>query len=98
MASVSEPRQPISIARHGEDPARLVGVTGENNKNAGTAPLEPSAGQDPRMPSPKLKVVVRRLPPGLTEAEYHGVMGEEWKLQGGRVDWLSYRPGKVSKE
>lgn len=48
--------------------------------------------------SPKLKVVVRRLPPGLTEEEFTAILGEEWKAGQGKVDWFSYEPGKDSKK
>lgn len=47
---------------------------------------------------PKLKVLVRRLPPGLTENEFVSVLGEEWKLGKGKVDWIRYKAGKDSKE
>ena len=49
-------------------------------------------------PSLKLKVVIRRLAPGLTEDEFTTVLGDEWKLGQGRVDWFLYKAGKDSKE
>src|SRR5215470_17383575 len=57
----------------------------------------------PRGPSkkavaPRLKLIVRRLAPGLTQAEFEAHLGEEWKVGAGKVDCLLYRPGKVSKE
>ena len=51
-----------------------------------------------RAPAPRLKLVIRRLPPGLTQAEFEGALGEEWKVGGGKVDWAAYKAGKVSKE
>jgi regulator of nonsense transcripts 3 len=48
--------------------------------------------------SPKLKVVVRRLAPGLTEGEFTTILGDEWKAGQGKVDWFSYAPGKDSKK
>jgi regulator of nonsense transcripts 3 len=45
-----------------------------------------------------MKLVCRRLPPGLTKAEFESVLGDEWKLGAGRVDWMNYRKGKISKE
>jgi regulator of nonsense transcripts 3 len=48
--------------------------------------------------SPKLKVIVRRLAPGLTEAEFTSIIGEDWKLGQGKVDWFLYKQGKDSKE
>lgn len=48
--------------------------------------------------TPKLKIIVRRLPPGLTEVEFTSALGDDWKLGKGRVDWFLYKPGKDSKE
>ncbi|KAK1776287.1 Smg-4/UPF3 family-domain-containing protein [Copromyces sp. CBS 386.78] len=42
------------------------------------------------------KVVVRRLPPLLTEEEFFTILGDEWKMGHGKVDWFSYWPGKSS--
>ena len=47
---------------------------------------------------PRLKVVTRRLPPGLTQEEFYLALGEDWKLGTKKVDWSNYRHGKVSKE
>jgi len=46
----------------------------------------------------KLKLIVRRLAPGLTEEEFLSVLGEEWKVGEGKVDWFQYKAGKDSKE
>ncbi|KAI5294483.1 hypothetical protein KEM52_003914 [Ascosphaera acerosa] len=43
------------------------------------------------------KVVVRRLPPGLSQDEFFRVLGEEWRAGGPLVDWMSYRTGKVAR-
>jgi hypothetical protein len=59
--------------------------------NASRASANKSAG-------PRLKVVIRRLAPGLTEAEFMKFLGGDWKLGQGRVDWFSYKLGKDSKE
>ncbi|KAI4180541.1 MAG: hypothetical protein L6R41_007179 [Letrouitia leprolyta] len=48
--------------------------------------------------APRLKIVIRRLPPGLTEEEFQMSLGEDWKVGSGKVDWASYKPGKVSKD
>ena len=50
------------------------------------------------MATPRLKVVVRRLPPGLTQLEFETALGEEWRVNGQMVDWAVYKNGKVSKE
>ncbi|KAI9803447.1 MAG: hypothetical protein M1833_000966 [Piccolia ochrophora] len=47
---------------------------------------------------PRLKVVIRRLPPGFTHTELLSTLGEEWSLGRGRVDWLRYKPGKISRD
>lgn len=57
-----------------------------------------SKSTGPKPPAPKLKVVIRRLPPGLTEAEFISILGEEWKLSQGKVDYFLYKNGKDSKE
>ncbi|KAK7193515.1 hypothetical protein DPSP01_000073 [Paraphaeosphaeria sporulosa] len=57
-----------------------------------------SAPRGPKIPAPRLKLICRRLPPGLTRTEFETFLGEEWKVGAGRVDWLNYRKGKVSKD
>ncbi|KAL8895185.1 MAG: hypothetical protein Q9207_008271 [Kuettlingeria erythrocarpa] len=47
---------------------------------------------------PRLKLVIRRLPPGLTEAEFQTALGSEWKVGNGKVDWAIFKAGKVSKD
>jgi len=44
------------------------------------------------------KVLIRRLPPGITQAEVETGLGEAWQAGKGKVDWISFRPGKASKE
>ncbi|KAJ5027529.1 Smg-4/UPF3 family-domain-containing protein [Bipolaris maydis] len=53
-------------------------------------------GQKP--PQPRLKLICRRLPPGLAKHEFAQVLGDDWKLGAGRIDWLSYRKGKISTD
>lgn len=43
-------------------------------------------------------MVIRRLPPGLTEDEFLKILGDEWRVGAGKVDWLRYDAGKVPKE
>jgi regulator of nonsense transcripts 3 len=62
-----------------------------------------TSGSGPRQvgakpPAPKLKVIIRRLAPGLTQQEFTTLLGDEWKLEQGKVDWFLYKPGKDSKE
>lgn len=63
------------------------------SQTSGTAPKPP-----PTKSADKLKVVVRRLAPGLTEEEFTTILGDEWKVGQGMVDWFSYGPGKDSKK
>lgn len=56
------------------------------------------ARKTPKPPAPRLKLLIRRLPPGLTQAELESALGDQWKAGAGNVDWLQYKPGKVSKE
>jgi hypothetical protein len=56
------------------------------------------APRGPKPPQQRLKLLVRRLPPGLTKTEFEEKLGDDWKLGGGRVDWFLYRKGKISKE
>ncbi|KAJ6133752.1 Regulator of nonsense-mediated decay UPF3 [Penicillium sp. IBT 18751x] len=56
------------------------------------------AKKAPKPPTPRLKLLIRRLPPGLTQAELENALGQDWKVGGGKVDWLQYKPGKVSKD
>jgi regulator of nonsense transcripts 3 len=51
-----------------------------------------------RSSATRLKLLVRRLPPGLTQAEFETLMGEEWRVGSGKVDWFQYKNGKISKE
>lgn len=44
------------------------------------------------------KMVIRRLPPGMTQPEFVTILGSDWEVSNGKVDWLSYIPGKVSAE
>jgi regulator of nonsense transcripts 3 len=62
-----------------------------------TAGSSSKASQN-KFSGPRLKIVIRRLAPGLTEAEFTKILGDDWKLGRGRIDWLSYKPGKDSKE
>lgn len=51
-----------------------------------------------RAATPRLKIIVRKLPPGLTQAEFDTALGDDWKVNRGKVDWAIYKPGKISKE
>ncbi|KAH6614910.1 Smg-4/UPF3 family-domain-containing protein [Boeremia exigua] len=61
-----------------------------------TAPAPSPRG--PKAAQPRLKLVLRRLAPGLTRAEFEAALADEWAAGAGRVDWFSYRKGRVSKD
>lgn len=52
----------------------------------------------PKSSALRPKIVVRRLPPGLTQGEFNDCMGTEWQIHQGKVDWAVYKPGKISTE
>lgn len=65
---------------------------------AATQKNGPGSKKPPKPAAPRLKLLVRRLPPGLIEEEFKNALGEEWRTGGGRTDWIQYKSGKVSKE
>ena len=46
----------------------------------------------------QMKLVIRRLPQKMTEKQFGTLMGEEWKVGAGKVDWVSFKPGRTSQE
>jgi len=56
------------------------------------------AKSSPRSQAPRLRLIIRRLPPGLTEAEFWTGLGEEWQVGKGKIDWAAFKDGKISKE
>jgi regulator of nonsense transcripts 3 len=64
------------------------------SQTSGSAPRPTAA----KLPTPKLKIIVRRLAPCLTEEEFVSILGDEWAVGQGKVDWFLYKPGKDSKE
>ncbi|RMY61968.1 hypothetical protein D0863_11105 [Hortaea werneckii] len=63
----------------------------------GVLPVNAAARAAPtaKAPAPRLKLEIRRLPPGLTLSEFEEAFGDEWKLGNGKVDWREYRQGKI---
>jgi regulator of nonsense transcripts 3 len=56
------------------------------------------APRGPKAAAPRLKLICRRLPPGMTHAEFETILGDEWKAGAGKVDWMRWEQGKISKE
>lgn len=71
-----------------------------SRKANGVGQSSNEAPKAPRMKAPAQgeKVVVRRLPPGMTQEEFVAILGDEWMVGRGKVDWFSYWPGKVSQQ
>ncbi|KAI2463339.1 Smg-4/UPF3 family-domain-containing protein [Annulohypoxylon bovei var. microspora] len=44
------------------------------------------------------KVIIRRLPPGITDVEFWAILGDEWKRGNGKVDWTRFQDGQVSQD
>ncbi|KAG6103297.1 hypothetical protein E4U14_006331 [Claviceps sp. LM454 group G7] len=66
------------------------------NANEGGAAQEKSSRLKAQNEGEKL--VIRRLPPGMTEQELVTILGPDWEVNRGKVDWSSYVPGKVSTD
>lgn len=62
----------------------------QTQSNGATAKASPAQARS--------KIAIRRLAPGLTQSEFQDALGEEWVVGSGKVDWMLFRPGKVSKE
>ncbi|KAK7531879.1 Smg-4/UPF3 family-domain-containing protein [Phyllosticta citricarpa] len=91
---MAPPAAPAAAGTNGVLPVPAAVLQKTNNKSSDS----PARGSSNRSNAPRLKVVVRRLAPGLTQTEFEDALGEEWKLGAGKVDWFSYKPGKVSKD
>ncbi|KAM5489362.1 hypothetical protein MaudMau93_003391 [Microsporum audouinii] len=61
-------------------------------------PPAPSKEHSSKANAPRLKLHVRRLPPGLTQAEFESALGDHWKAGRGKIDWFLFKEGKVSSE
>jgi len=72
--------------------AEEVAINGSSTKQ--DAPKAAKAKQ----PVEGQKVVIRRLPPGMTREEFLSILGPEWLDGNGKVDWFDYGDGKVARE
>ncbi|EEQ30146.1 conserved hypothetical protein [Microsporum canis CBS 113480] len=61
-------------------------------------PPAPSKEHSSKANAPRLKLHVRRLPPGLTQVEFESALGDHWKAGRGKIDWFLFKEGKVSSE
>ncbi|KAF2772696.1 hypothetical protein EJ03DRAFT_324245 [Teratosphaeria nubilosa] len=66
------------------------------DRPSGVLPVNAAQRAAPaKAPAPKLKLHLRRLPPGLALTELEDALGDEWRLGNGKVDWREFTPGKV---
>lgn len=66
------------------------GTSATENAGKSDAPKKPKA------PATSKKVKIRRLPPGMTADECWSILGDEWKADNGKVDWVRFDAGKVA--
>lgn len=83
------------MTQTGKTTAGLLPISAATTQKSGSGGASKKA---PKPPAPRLKLIIRRLPPGLTQTELESALGDQWKAGAGKVDWLQYKPGKVSKE
>ncbi|KAK7981158.1 GNAT family acetyltransferase [Apiospora arundinis] len=77
----------------------MASVTSSRRAN-GTVPTENAGKSDApkktKAPATSKKVKIRRLPPGMTGDECWNILGGEWKVDNGKVDWVRFDSGKVA--
>jgi regulator of nonsense transcripts 3 len=74
-------------------PPKIIAKSAD--RQGGVLPVTAAARAAGKAPTPRLKLEIRRLPPGLTLSEFEETLGEEWRLGAGKVDWREYRQGKI---
>ncbi|EMC91842.1 hypothetical protein BAUCODRAFT_78782 [Baudoinia panamericana UAMH 10762] len=68
----------------------------KTNDRPGVLPVNAAVrAASTKTPAARLKLEIRRLPPGLTLSEFEETLGDDWKLSNGKVDWREYRQGKI---
>lgn len=92
--TASPPTPRVTIAR----PSRSNGVLSIPASATQKRNGPESEGFNSKPVTTRLKIIIRRLPPGLTQAEFEEALGDDWKVGRSRVDWVVYKEGKVSKE
>ncbi len=92
--TMTSPAPKVMIAR----PSRSNGVLAIQASATQKKPTSAPESHAPRAAAARMKLIIRRLAPGLTQPEFEEALGREWKVNGGKVDWAVYKQGKVSKE
>ncbi|WZH39426.1 Smg-4/UPF3 family-domain-containing protein [Fusarium acuminatum] len=93
---MSAPAQIHPVRRTNGGSSAPASQTSESTKHA-------NEGETPKPTKTKAhnegeKLVIRRLPPGMTQAEFLSILGSEWELGKGRVDWFCFAGGKISTD
>ncbi|EZF29322.1 hypothetical protein H101_07002, partial [Trichophyton interdigitale H6] len=76
----------------------VLAINPAATQRAAPPPTPSSKGHSSKGNAPRLKLHVRRLPPGLTQAEFETALGDYWKVGRGKVDWFLFKEGKVSTD
>ncbi|OAR01349.1 hypothetical protein LLEC1_06744 [Akanthomyces lecanii] len=100
-----------NAANQGNEPGRGKGGREGNSRpkkrrGQGDKKTDNSKGREAEAPRPPRqrqqndggKLILRRLPPGMTEAECVAILGEAWAVGKGKVDWFSFIAGKISTD
>ncbi|KAF5022367.1 hypothetical protein F66182_5568 [Fusarium sp. NRRL 66182] len=96
-SQTSEPTKGKGSHEHGKSRGRGSNARStEASKNANEG--EPPKPAKTKSHNEGEKLVIRRLPPGMTQAEFVSILGSEWELGKGRVDWFSFAGGKISTD
>ncbi|UKZ82031.1 hypothetical protein TrVFT333_009813 [Trichoderma virens FT-333] len=97
-APASESTKSKATADGASRPGKAKGSAEKQAEARSTNDADPPKAPKTRTPHEGEKVIIRRLPPGMTEAECLSILGSEWAVGSGKVDWFSYAPGKASNE
>ncbi|ATY59226.1 nonsense-mediated mRNA decay [Cordyceps militaris] len=88
------------VGREGGN-SRLKKRRGQGEKKNDNVKGRDTEAQKPprqRQQNEGVKLILRRLPPGMTEAECVAILSDAWTLGKGKVDWFSFIPGKISTD
>ncbi|KAM3431264.1 hypothetical protein NHJ13734_007368 [Beauveria thailandica] len=79
-------------------PKKRRGQGEKKSDNAKGREAEAPRAPRQRQQNDGAKLILRRLPPGMTEAECVTILGDRWIVGKGKVDWSSFVPGKISAD
>ena len=99
------PTPPSASSLQSVKDAPANGVLSASDPNTKNAYSQKDGSENPTAhenstasPHLRLKVVLRRLAPKLTQEEFEKSIGNEWTVGEGKVDWMMYMPGKLARE